>query len=401
MITKAERLAMLPPYPFALWSAHVAQVERRGVDVIRLDIGNPDMAPPEPVVAALCASARDPGHHGYGGYRGLATLRRAMADYYGRRFGVALDPDAEVLPLIGSKEGIVNLALACLDPGDVVLVPDPGYAPYAMGAMLAGAEVVTFPLLAEHDFLPVLDEIPQAIAARAKLIWLNYPNNPTGGVADSSFLARAVAFARDHGMLIAYDAPYCDVGFDGYAAPSILTIDGAMDVAVEFNSLSKTYNMAGWRIGMAVGNREAIAALAQVKSNVDSGLFHPLQEAATCALATEPAWIEARNAIYRERLQILVDGLRDVGSDASLPKGALYLWTTVPEAFGMLSSVGRSEARGGESATDLARLWLEQAGVAVAPGVFFGPSGAGYIRISATAPTERIREAMARIRAIA
>ncbi|MCU0519262.1 MAG: aminotransferase class I/II-fold pyridoxal phosphate-dependent enzyme [Anaerolineae bacterium] len=390
MILKAERLATLPPYPFALWSAQVAQVERRGVDVIRLDIGNPDMAPPEPVVAALCASAQESAHHGYGGYRGLATLRRAMADYYARRFGVALDPDAEVLPLIGSKEGIVNLALACLDNGDVVLAPDPGYAPYAMGAMLAGAEVVTFPLLAEHSFLPVLDAIPRVAADKAKLMWLNYPNNPTGGVADLGFLTQAVEFGRDHGILIAYDAPYCDVAYDGYVAPSILAVDGAIDVAIEFNSLSKTYNMAGWRIGMAVGNRDAIAALAQVKSNVDSGLFHPLQEAAICALATGPAWIEARNATYRERLQILVDGLREVGFDASLPKAALYLWASVPEALG-----------GGESATSLARLWLEQAGVAVAPGAFFGPSGAGYVRISATAPTERIREAMARIKALA
>ncbi len=387
MTVKADRLATLPPYPFALWSAHVAQVERRGVDVIRLDIGNPDLAPPEPVIAALCASARQPDHHGYGGYRGLGTLRRAMADYYMRRFGVGLDPDVEVLPLIGSKEGIVNLALACLNPGDVVLVPDPGYAPYAMGAMLAGAEVVTFPLRSEHGFLPVLSEIPEADVARAKLMWLNYPNNPTGGVADLGFLAQAVAFARDHGILIAYDAPYCDVAFDGYSAPSILRVEGAMDVAVEFNSLSKTYNMAGWRIGMAVGNREALAALAQVKSNVDSGLFHPLQEAAICALATEPSWIEGRNAIYRERLQILSDGLQTVGINASLPKAALYLWVPVFESS--------------ESADRLARVWLERAGVAVAPGAFFGPSGTGYVRISATAPTERIREAVARIQKVA
>ncbi len=203
---KAERLAMLPPYPFALWSAQVAQVERRGVDVIRLDIGNPDLAPPDAVIESLCESARVPGNHGYGGYRGLGALRHAIAGYYERRFGVVLDSDVEVLPLIGSKEGIVNLALATLNPGDVVLVPDPGYAPYAMGAMLAGAEVVTLPLLSEHGFLPRLDTIPDAITARAKLMWLNYPNNPTGAVADLGFLADAVAFGRDHGILIAYDA---------------------------------------------------------------------------------------------------------------------------------------------------------------------------------------------------
>ncbi len=384
---KAERLATLPPYPFALWSAKVAEVQRRGVDVIRLDIGNPDLAPPPAVIESLCESARLPGHHGYGGYRGLEALRRAMADYYGRRFGVMLDSDAEVLPLIGSKEGIVNLALACLNPGDVVLVPDPGYAPYAMGALLAGAEVVMLPLLPEHDFLPLLDAIPDAITARAKLMWLNYPNNPTGAVADMGFLAEAVAFGRDHGILIAYDAPYCDVAYDGYVAPSILEVDGALGVAVEFNSLSKTYNMAGWRIGMAVGNRDAIGALAQVKSNVDSGLFHPLQEAAICALATEPDWIEARNAIYRERLQILADGLREIGIVAPMPKASLYLWVPLPEASKRDSD-------------HLAKMWLEQAGVAVAPGGFFGPSGAGYVRISATAPTERIREAVARLQEV-
>ncbi len=384
---KAERLATLPPYPFALWSAKVAEVQRRGVDVIRLDIGNPDLAPPPAVIESLCESARLPGHHGYGGYRGLGALRRAMADYYGRRFGVMLDSDAEVLPLIGSKEGIVNLALACLNPGDVVLVPDPGYAPYAMGALLAGAEVVMLPLLPEHDFLPLLDAIPGATTARAKLMWLNYPNNPTGAVADMGFLAEAVAFGRDHGILIAHDAPYCDVAYDGYVAPSILEVDGALGVAVEFNSLSKTYNMAGWRIGMAVGNRYAIGALAQVKSNVDSGLFHPLQEAAISALATEPVWIEARNAIYRERLQILADGLREIGIVAPMPRASLYLWVPLPE-----TSKGDSD--------HLAKMWLEQAGVAVAPGGFFGPSGAGYVRISATAPTERIREAVARLQEV-
>lgn len=385
---KAERLATLPPYPFALWSAQVAQVERRGVDVIRLDIGNPDLAPPDAVIESLCKSARVPGNHGYGGYRGLRALRCAIAGYYERRSGVTLDPDSEVLPLIGSKEGIVNLALATLNPGDVVLVPDPGYAPYAMGAILAGAEVVTLPLLAEHGFLPRLDTIPDAITARAKLMWLNYPNNPTGAVADPGFLAEAVSFGRDHGILIAYDAPYCDVAYDGYVAPSILEVDGAMDIAVEFNSLSKTYNMAGWRIGMAVGNRGAIGALAQVKSNVDSGLFHPLQEAAICALATEPAWVEARNAIYRERLQILVDGLREMGIIAPMPRAALYLWVPVLETAG----TGQD---------GLARMWLEEAGVAVAPGAFFGPSGAGYVRISATAPTERIHEAVARLQRLA
>ncbi len=283
---------------------------------------------------------------------------------------------------MGSKEGIVNLAMAYLDPGDVVLVPDPGYAPYTMGAMLAGAEVANFPLIASNNFLPDLDGIPPEVVSRARMIWLNYPNNPTGAVADLAFLEEAVAFARAHDILLCFDAPYCDVTYDGYEAPSVLQVEGAKDVAVEFNSLSKTYNMAGWRMGMAVGNADVLAALAQVKSNVDSGMFHPLQEAAVRALVTGSAWIAERNAVYRGRLSILAEGLAAVGLDAPLPRAALYLWAAVPK---------------GESSEILARRWLEQAGVAVAPGSFFGPSGTDYIRISVTAPTERIQESMERL----
>jgi len=382
----AERLTSLPPYPFARWAAEVAAVQRRGVDVIRLDIGNPDLAPPAHVVETLCASASEATHHGYASYRGLPFLRRAMSDYYARRFGVEIDPESEVVPLMGSKEGIVNLALAWLDPGDLVLVPDPGYAPYTMGARLAGAEVVTFPLPASRAFLPDFEAIPDHVASKAKMIWLNYPNNPTGAVADRAFLEEAVAFARRHDLLLCYDAPYCDVTYQGYVAESVLQVAGAKEVAVEFNSLSKTLNMAGWRVGMAVGQAEALSALAQVKSNVDSGMFHPLQEAAARALDIEPAWIDARNAIYQERLNLLVAGLTALGLEASLPRAALYLWVPVPS---------------GNDAEGLARHWLEHAGVAVAPGSFFGPSGEGYLRISATAPTVRIEEAMARLRRLA
>lgn len=380
---KAERLTRLPPYPFARWSRRVAEVSDLGVDVIRLDIGNPDMPPPAPVVDALCASARVKEHHGYAGYRGLPALRRAIADYYTQRFGVTLDPETQVVPLIGSKEGIVNMALAWLDRDDIALVPDPGYAPYTMGAMLAGADVASFPLVAERNFLPDLEAIPASALARAKLIWLNYPNNPTGAVADRAFLQRLVNFAHHHDLLICYDAPYCDVTYSSYVAPSILEIPGAMEVAVEFNSLSKTYNMAGWRVGMAVGNSEALAALAQVKSNVDSGMFHPLQEAAAAALALDPARIAERNAVYEERLHILVRGLAGLGLTAAVPRAALYLWVPLPS---------------GQSAEEVAGRWLEAAGVAVAPGSFFGPAGRGYLRLSVTASTERITEAMTRLR---
>jgi LL-diaminopimelate aminotransferase len=390
MMKKADRLNNLPPYPFSRWAGEVARVQARlrarGTEVIRLDIGNPDLAPPDAVVEALCASAREPTHHGYSGYRGLPALRRAIAAYYDRRFGVELDPDAQVVPLIGSKEGIVNLALAWLDPGDLALVPDPGYAPYTMGAMLAGAEVVTFPLLASRDFLPDLDAVPVSVADRARMMWLNYPNNPTGAVADLGFLTEVVDFARRHEILLCFDAPYCDVTYNDYVAPSILEVPGAVDVAVEFNSLSKTYNMAGWRMGMAVGNPEVLAALAQVKSNVDSGMFHPMQSAAIEALALSPVWMDARNARYRERLAVIVEGVRGVGLDASMPKAALYVWAALPA---------------GAEAETVARRWLEEAGVAVAPGTFFGPAGAGYLRVSATAPIERIREAMARLKTLA
>jgi LL-diaminopimelate aminotransferase len=381
---RAVRLRVLPPYPFARWAARVNAARSQGLDVIRLDVGSPDLPPEDDVVDTLYQSARQPDHHGYPGYRGIPELRQAVADYYGRRFGVELDVDTQIVPLIGSKEGIVNLALACLDPGDLVLVPDPGYAPYTMGTLLAGGEVVTFPLLAENDFLPDLDGIPANAADRAVLMWLNYPNNPTGAVAGLDFFARAVDFCREHGILLCHDAPYCDVTYGDYVAPSLLQVPGAMDVAIEFNSLSKTANMAGWRLGVAVGNAETLAALAQVKSNVDSGIFRPLQEAAVRALAADPEWLAARNATYAERIDVIVETLNSVGMQNTRPCAALYVWTRVPEGW---------------TSEGFAQELLEQTGVVVAPGPFFGAAGEGYVRLSITAPTERVREAMARLRA--
>jgi LL-diaminopimelate aminotransferase len=379
---RASRLAKLPPYPFARWASHIADARQKGLDVIRLDIGDPDMPPADTVIEALCRSAHEPDHHGYPGYRGIPGFREAVAEYYERRFGVALDPETQIVPLIGSKEGLVNMALACLDPGDLALVPDPGYAPYTMGAALAGAAVHTFPLLAENDFLPALDAIPADVADRATLMWLNYPNNPTGATADVAFFEQALDFARRHDLLLCHDAPYCDVTYDGYVAPSLSQVRGAMEVAVEFNSLSKTANMAGWRVGMAVGNAEALAALAQVKSNVDSGIFRPLQEAAVQALSTDPDWLAARNSVYQERLEIILETLDAVGMETTRPSAALYVWARVPEGW---------------ESEPFALALLEQMGVAIAPGPFFGPSGEGYVRLSVTAPTERVREAMGRL----
>ncbi len=383
---RAARLQNLPSYPFARWANVVATARQRGRKVIRLDVGNPDMPPPDEVVQTLCRSARHSDRHGYPDYRGLPALREAIAAYYEQRFGVALDPETQVVPLIGSKEGIVNLALSCLDPGDLALVPDPGYAPYARGAMMAGARVHPFPLPAERDFLPDLEAIPAGVVEQAALMWLNYPNNPTAATADLEFLAQAVEFARRHDLLLCHDAPYCDVTYDGYVAPSVLQVEGALDVAVELNSLSKTYNMAGWRVGMAVGNSDALAALAQIKSNVDSGIFRPLQEAAIQALSSAPEWLERRNRVYRERLEIIVEGLEAAGMNAVCPRATLYVWVRLPR---------------GRSSEEFALALLEQTGVAVAPGSFFGPAGEGYIRISVTAPTTQVREAMVRIRRFA
>jgi len=378
---RPARLLDMPVYPFARWAKHIQAARRRGSDVIRLDIGGPDLPPPDQVVEALCGSAHQADHHGYPGYRGLPALREAVAGYYGRRFRVDLNPETEVVALIGSKEGIVNLALACLDPGDLVLVPDPGYAPYAMGAALAGAEVYPFPLRPEQGFLPDLDAIPQDVANRANLMWLNYPNNPTGATADLAFFSQAVDFAQRHGLLLCHDAPYCDVTYDGHMPPSLLQAPGASEVAVEFNSLSKTFNMPGWRLGMAVGNAGVLASLAQIKSNVDSGIFRPLQEAAIQALSIDPTWVSERNQIYQQRRDLILEGVHSAGLEALRPRATLYVWARVPP---------------GRTSEAFALALLEQTGVAVAPGSFFGPGGEGYVRLSVTTPACRIREAMSR-----
>jgi LL-diaminopimelate aminotransferase len=379
---RAKRLAQVADYPFARWAERVDAARQQGLDVIRMDIGNPDLPPPDAVIDALCQAANDPSHHGYAGYRGLPALRAAVADYYERRFGVTLDPACQVVPLLGSKEGIVNLSLACLDPGDLVLVPDPGYAPYAAGAVLAGASVYQMPLLAERGFLPDLQAIPATVARRATIMWLNYPNNPTAGTAGLEFLAEAVAFARRHDILLCHDAPYCDLAYNGYSPPSILQVPGAIETVVEFNSLSKTFNMAGWRAGMAVGSGGALALLAQVKSNIDSGIFLPMQKAAALALATPPTWIAQRNQIYKQRLDLVLSGLERLGVETPAVRASPYVWTRVPNSL-------TSEA--------FACTLLEETGVAFAPGSFFGPRGEGYVRISLTAPTERVQTAMSRL----
>ena len=378
----STRLSKVPAYPFARWGDACRKAVARGIDVIRLDVGNPDLPPPELAIAALSAAANRPRAHGYPGFRGTSDLREAIADYYAGRFGVTLDPESQIVTLLGSKEGIVNLSLALLDPEDVALIPDPGYAPYARGALLAGATPAFVRLRQAAGWLPDLKGIPEDDVRRARILWLNYPSNPTGACADLGFLADVVAFARRHDLLLCHDAPYTDVAFDGFAPPSVLQVPGADEVAVEFHSLSKTFNMAGWRVGMAVGNRDALALLARLKSNVDSGIPIPVQAAATAALRTDRAWIDARNAIYKERLDRLAAALVSAGLPVKPPRASLYLWVPAP---------------GGACAQTCAERLLEATGIAVAPGTFFGPAGEGYLRVSATASAERIEDAVDRL----
>jgi LL-diaminopimelate aminotransferase len=379
----SERVQNLPPYVFAKLGSRIRELVAAGNDIVRLDIGSPDLPPPDFIVEAMYRSVQNPAHHGYAGYYGTPEFRRAVAQYYDRRFGVHLDPDKEIVSLIGSKEGIANVALAFVNPGDIVLVPDPGYPTYTLGTYLAEGEPYRVPLLAERGYLPDLEAIPGDVLRSAKILWLNYPNNPTGATAPLAFLEEVVEFARRHDILVCHDNPYCDVVFDGYVAPSLLQVPGAAQVALEFNSLSKTYNMAGWRVGMALGNRVAVEALARTKTNIDSGVFRPLQDAAVVALTGDQSWLADRNEVYRHRRDIILSGLDAVSIKAEKAIASLYVWAETPAGYG---------------AEAFATLLLEEAGVSVAPGTAFGPHGEGHIRISLGQDTERIREAMERLK---
>ncbi len=386
MTLPAHRLTSLPTYPLALLGQRVRELMLAGHDIINLDVGSPDMPPPEHVIARLAQSAVKPDRHGYAGYKGSPEFRRAIAQYYERRFGVTLDPETQVLPLIGSKEGIVNLSLAYLDRGDLALVPDIGYPSYSMGAHLAGGDVFWIPVSTAADLLPSIDMIPAEAAQRAKLLWVNYPANPTGAVVDRSFYAQMLAFCREHDIVLASDNPYCDITYDGYRAPSVLQVEGALDHAIEFISFSKTYNMAGWRLGAAVGSRAAIATLLQVKSNLDSGHFLPIYDAGIAAVNETPQdWIEARNQAYQRRRDRIVSMLPHIGLEGTAPKGALYIWAKVQP---------HSALADGDS---YARSALEEAQVSVAPGSIYGPGGKAFVRISLTVPDARLNEALDRL----
>jgi LL-diaminopimelate aminotransferase len=380
----ARRLESVPPYVFATLAAKLKALEAQGLSIIRLDMGSPDGPTPGFIIDAMDRSIANPGNHSYAGYLGTPRLRQALVDYYATRYGVTLSVTDEVLPLLGSKEGIANMALAWLDPGDLVLVADPGYPTYRMGAAMAGAEVCSMPLLAGNGFLPDLGAIPTDVADRARMMWLNYPNNPTGAVAPLSFFETAVDFCRRHDILLCHDAPYADVCYDGYRAPSLLSVPGAKDVAIEFNSLSKSHNMAGWRVGVAVGNSIAVNALLQIKSNVDTGIFIPIQDAAAAALNGDQSWIEERNAIYQQRRDMIFDLLaNNWGLQVAKPQASLYLWPHVPKGY--------------TSASFTEKILLAT-GVSTTPGAEFGPHGEGYIRISVGQSTAKITEALERMR---
>jgi LL-diaminopimelate aminotransferase len=378
----AKRLDGVPPYLFAEIERRIAAMRAEGVDVISLGIGDPDLPTPRPVVDALARAAGDPATHRYPSNRGLAGFREAIAGFYAERFGVEIDPETEVIPVLGGKEAVAHVALACLDPGDLALAPDPGYPPYTSGPVFAGAEVHYLPLREEHAFVPDLDRIPADVAAASNLLYFNYPNNPTGAVVADGFFERAVAFAREHGLVAVHDSAYTEIAFDGYRPPSFLSTPGAKEVGAEIFSLSKGWNMTGWRVGWIAGNAEVVERYRQLKTNLDSGMFDALQLAGTAALTEARDFPREMSGIYRRRRDLMIGALAAIGIHADPPRATPYLWIRVPD---------------GHDSASFTELVLEQAAVIVSPGPSFGPSGEGYVRISLTVPDERLEEAASRI----
>jgi len=384
----SERLSRIPPYLFAELERKVAAKRAAGVDVISLGIGDPDMATFAPIVAAAQTAVADPATHQYPSNRGRPDFRAEMCAFYARRFGVVLDPESQVMAAIGAKECIFNLSLAFLDPGDLALAADPGYPVYTGGPILAGAEPAIMPLLPERGFAPDLDAIDADVAERARLMFVNYPNNPTGAVVPDGFFAELVSFARTHDILVVHDAAYTETTYDGYVAPSFLATPGALDVGVEVFSLSKGYNMTGWRCAAMVGNAQAIETYWRLKTNIDSGLFEAVQLAGVAAL--QPALdveVQRMNEIYVRRRDLVCDALGHIGVDVTPPQATIYVWAPVPESFA--------------SAAAYCEHVLDEAAVVISPGGAYGPSGEGWFRISLTTPDERLVEAVARLGALA
>ena len=384
-ITYAERIRTLPPYLFAAIDEMKQAAIARGVDIINLGIGDPDLPTPDPILERMQQAVTDPQHHQYPSSSGMLSFRTAVAGWYQRRFNVTLDPKSEVVTLIGSKEGIGHVPMAFIDPGDVVLVPSPGYPVYPVSASFAGGIAHEMPLLKENGFLPDLDAIPPDVARKAKLMFLNSPNNPTSVIADTAFFSRVIAFAKEHHVIVCHDAAYSEIFYDGLRPSSFLEAEGAMDVGIEFHSLSKTFNMTGWRIGFAVGRAEVIAGLSQIKSNMDSGQFQAVQEAGITALESDDQLTAGLRDIYQERRDVLVAGLRNLGLEFDTPSATFYVWIEVPKGY--------------TSASFTAHL-LEKAGIVTTPGNGFGAPGEGYIRMALTTTKERLAEAVDRLKQI-
>jgi len=379
-----ERVKKIPPYLFATIDKKKAEARAKGMDIVDLGIGDPDIPTPEFIVEAMVAAVRKPENHNYPPYEGTLAFRESVARWYHRRFGVVLDPKTEVVSLIGSKEGIAHAFLTFLDPGDIALLPDPGYPAYKVNALIAGGVPYMVPATAENNYEPDLDAIPADILAKSKLIFLNYPGNPTGALASDAFYERAILFAKKHNILICTDMAYSEVYYEGQKPRSILEFPGAKDVVLEFHTLSKTFNMTGWRIGMVVGNEEAVQALGKIKTNMDSGIFKAIQEAVIPALDDETdSFVTAQNAIYQKRRDIIVTGLNELGWNMPAPKATFYIWAPVPKGYTSESFV---------------LTLLDTIGVLVVPGNGYGENGEGYFRISITTSEERLHEAIARLK---
>jgi LL-diaminopimelate aminotransferase len=384
-IKKAKRIVELPPYLFAAIDKKKAEMRRKGMDLIDVGIGDPDIPTPQPIIDRLKNAAERPVNHRYPSYEGLFEFRKAVAGWYAKRFGLTFDPATEVLSLIGSKEGIAHVPLAFVDPGDVVLVPSPGYPVYRVATLFAGGVPHMMPLRKENGFLPDLSAIPEDVAARAKLMFLNYPNNPTAATAERGFYEDVVAFARKHGIIVCHDAAYSEVAYDGYRPLSFFEVEGSREVGIEFHSLSKTFNMTGWRIGYAVGHPEIVAGLGKVKTNVDSGVFQAIQEAGVEALTRFSTPMPEIIRIYEGRRNVMVQGLRSLGFTLDVPKASFYLWVEVPKGY---------------TSAQFSTLLIEQAGIVATPGNGFGDAGEGYFRMALTVDESRLREAIERLKKI-
>ena len=379
----AQRIETIPPYLFAEIDKKKEEAMKRGVDIINLGIGDPDQPTPNNIIEKLRESVKDSKTHNYPPYQGTAEFRQAVASWYKNRFGVDLDPDKEVMALIGSKEGIAHIFLAFIDPGDFSLIPDPGYPVYKTGTLFANGFPYIMPLLEENDFLPDLEEIDEEIAQRAKLMFINYPNNPTAAVANKDFFEKVVKFAKKNDILVCHDFAYSEMTFDNYKANSFLEVNGAKEVGIEFHSLSKTYNMTGWRLGFAVGNKEAISALSIIKTNIDSGVFKAIQQAGIEALTSPQDNIEKMNNIYTGRRNVVINGLNKLGWDLKPTKATFYIW--IPTLNKM-------------SSMEFSNLLLEKTGIIVTPGIGYGEYGEGYVRIALTVEEKRLEEAIGRMK---